>query len=186
MNVSRIIVAMAVCVLSSQPSWGQEASPASSRGVLGYWDTATGAFRPVTQTEDFDSESLAATTPQTGTITVNFTVTIRSAIPANTPIQCGVSASVTEIAGLGVSITSESATMVATRTGNSARCTVTIPYSWLLLNPASAKLSLLYTVSAGRATAAAGLVARSSSGTIASIPVPATGSTTTQSVNAVL
>jgi hypothetical protein len=63
---------------------------------------------------------------------------------------------------------------------------VTIPYSWALLNPSTARLSLNYTLSASKTGAAAGLLSRLSLGSIANIAVPANGSTTTQTVNAVL
>jgi hypothetical protein len=187
MKVSRIIVGMIVCALSSQLAWGQEASPARTRGALGYFDYSTGAFRLVgPMTEDFNSDSLAATTPQTGTVTVNFTITIKSVIPANYLISCGVSAIVTEVSIAGVNIISEDAAVAATRTGSTAKCTVTIPYSWALLNPSTARLSLNYTLGASKATAATGLLSRLSLGTIANIAAPASGSTTTQTVNAVL
>ncbi|HEX6899766.1 MAG TPA: hypothetical protein VF789_08635 [Thermoanaerobaculia bacterium] len=184
--MSRIIVAVVVFALSSQLAWGQEASPASINGVLGYFDYSTGAFRPVGQMGEFDSE--AAESINTGTIIVNITITIKSAIPAASPISCGVSATMADIdisAG-SVNVISETATVVATRTGNTAKCTVTIPYSWTVMNSASAKVSLTYNLIGGKATATTGLQVRSSIGPIANIPVPANGSTTTKTVNAVL
>ncbi|HKV09090.1 MAG TPA: hypothetical protein VJ725_13185 [Thermoanaerobaculia bacterium] len=184
--MSRIIVAVVVCALSSQLSWGQEASPAGINGALGYFDYSTGAFRPVGQMGEFDSEVEKA--DNAGTIIVNITITIKSAIPATSPISCGVLASVTDIniSTGGINIISEAATVTATRTGNTAKCTVTMPYSWTGLNPASAKLNLIYNLSMGKATATTGLQVRVSSGTIANISVPANGSTTTRAVNAVL
>jgi hypothetical protein len=182
MNVSRIIVGMVVCALTSQLSWSQEASPAGANERLGYFNVSTGAFRPLGQVGDFDSDSVAAANPQTGTIIVNFTVTIRSTIPAASPISCNVSAIVTDISSAGVNLITESATVNGTRTGNTARCTVTIPYSWMVLNLATAQMSLNYSLSGGKAPA----LIRSSSGSIANIPVPANASTTTQTVSAVL
>jgi hypothetical protein len=135
---------------------------------------------------DFDLGSAAAANPQTGTFVVNFTITIKSVFPATYVIGCNVSATVAEISGAGVNIILEEATVAGTRTGNTAKCTVTIPYSWALLNPATATVSLTYSLSASKATAATGLLARSSTGGIASIPLPANGVTTTQAVNAVL
>src|SRR5215203_41030 len=177
MNVRRIIVGVIVYALSSQLCWSQEAKPVSPARALGYFDYSTGAFRPVAQTEDFDSSSLAATSPQTGTIVVNFNITIRSVIPATTPINCSVQASVTEVSLGGVNIISDDATVVATRTGSTAKCTVTIPYSWMVSNTATARLSLNYNLIAAK-PAATGLLSRSSLDTIASIPVPANGATT--------
>ncbi len=185
MNVSRIIAGFIVCASLSPSCWSQEASPATPHRALGYFDYSTGAFRPVLQTEDFDSSSLAAANPQTGTIVVNFTITIKSAIPATSPISCGVEANITEVSVSGVNLILESAAVAATRTGNTAKCTVTIPYSWMVSNTATARLSLNYNLSLSKA-GTTGLLSRSSIGSIASIPIPANGATTTQTVNAVL
>lgn len=186
MKVSRIIVGMIVCALSSQLAWSQEASQAGAAEALGYFDFSTGSFRPVRQMADFDSDILTAAATQGGSFVVNFTITIRSAIPTNSVINCGVSAVLTEASVAGVNIITEGANVAATRTGNTAKCTVTIPYSWQVLNPATARVSLSYILSASRATAATGLLNRTSGGSIASIPVPANGATTPQTVNAVL
>ncbi len=183
MKVSRIIVGLVVCALSSQMAWSQE-RPATS-GALGYFDYSTGVFRPIGQMQRFDFDSAAATS-ETGTFVVNFTITIKSVIPATALINCGVTAIVTDVSGAGVNIITDDANVAATRTGNTAKCTVTIPYSWAVLNPAVATVSLGYNLTAAKATATTGLLSRSSSGGIANLPVPANGSTTTQSVNAVL
>ncbi len=185
MKVSRIILGVLVCALSSQLCWSQEARPVSPNRVLGYLDSSTGVFRSIVQTEDFDSSSLAAANPQTGTIVVNFTITIKSVIPATTPINCSVEASVAEISAGGVNLISDGATVAATRTGSTAKCTVTIPYSWMVSNSATARLSLTYSLVASK-TGTTGLLSRSSIGSIASIPVPANSATTTQTVNTVL
>jgi len=184
MNVSRIIAGVIVCALSSSLCWSQEAKPVSLNKVLGYFDYSTGAFRPVVQTEDFDY-SLVAANSVAGTIVVNFTITIKSVIPATTPIACSVEATVTEVSASGVNIISDGATVAATRTGNTAKCTVTIPYSWMVSNSAAARLGLGYNLVASK-PGTTGLLSRSSIGTIANIPVPANGATTTQTVNTVL
>src|SRR5215213_81606 len=97
MNVQRIVVGILVCALSSHAGWSQGVSSAGRNGALGYFDYSSGVFRPIAQKEDFDSFSEAAANPQAGTIVVNFNITIRSAIPATSPIMCGVDAIVTEI-----------------------------------------------------------------------------------------
>jgi hypothetical protein len=186
MKVSKIIIGVVVFALSSQLGWSQEARPSNAHSALGILDSATGAFRPG-QMADFDSSSLAATNAQTGTIVVNFTITIRSAIPTTTPILCDLSASVTEISGSGVNLIEEDAAVAATRTGSTAKCTVTIPYSWVVLNPVTARLGLAYNLIAAKTTpGTTGLLSRASSGIVALIPIPANGGTTTQTVNAVL
>jgi hypothetical protein len=184
MKVSRIIVGVIVCALSSSLCWSQEAKPVSPNRILGYFDYSNRAFQPIVQMEDFDFSLLAAT-PQTGTVVVNFTITIKSVIPATTPIACSVEATVTEVSAAGVNIISDGATVAATRTGNTAKCTVTIPYSWMVSNSATARLGLNYNLVASK-PGTTGLLSRSSIGTIANIPVPANGATTTQTVNTVL
>jgi hypothetical protein len=187
MKMSRIIVGVVVCALSSQVGWSQQASPANPHRTLGYFDYATGAFRPVGQMDYFDSSSVAAANAQAGTLVVNFTITIRSAIPTTTPIFCNVSALVTEVSASGVNLIQEDAVVAATRTGNMAKCTVTIPYSWVVVNPVTASVTLSYNLIATKTPAGTtGFVSRLSTGTIASIPVPANGGTTTETVNAVL
>jgi hypothetical protein len=62
---------------------------------------------------------------------------------------------------------------------------VTIPYSWALLNPVTARLGLAYSLIAAK-PGTTGLLSRSSTGIVAFIPLPANGATTTQTVNAVL
>lgn len=186
MSVPKIVAGAVLCILSSQVSWAQQATSARGNEALGYFDYSTGAFRPLAQKVLFDSDSLAAANPQTGTIVVNFTITIKSAFPATYLVNCGVDATVSDISGAGINIISEAGSVVGTRTGSTAKCTVTIPYSWMVLSPSTATLDLRYTVSAGKATATTGILLRSSSGGIATIPLPANGSTTTQTVNAVL
>jgi hypothetical protein len=184
MNAWKVIAGVVVCALSSQLCWSQEAGPVSSHRVLGYFDRSTGAFRPIVQTEYFDSNSVAAASPQTGSIVVNFTITIKSGVPATSLISCGVDAIVTEVTAGGANIIEENATVAATRTGNTAKCTVTVPYSWAISSPSAASLSLNFTLSTAR-VGTTGLLSRISSGTIANIPVPANGATTTQTVNTV-
>jgi hypothetical protein len=184
MNVSRIIAGFVICALSGSLCWSQEASPANHPRALGYFDYATGAFRPVGQTEDFEWGSEAASL-LTGTIVVNFTITIKSAIPTTSPISCGVEATVTEVSAVGVNLIFDTAAVAATRTGNTAKCTVTIPYSWMVSNSATARLSLTYNLALSK-PGTTGLLLRSSVGSIASIPIPANGATTPQTVNAVL
>ena len=187
MNVSRIIAGMVVCVLSSQLAWSQEAKQASSHEVTGYFDYSTGVFRPISQMATFDSNSAAAANPTTGTIVVNLTVTIKSTVPSTSSVNCNVEVDVLDLSSETANLIQESATVVATRTGNTAKCTVTIPYSWIVLNPATSTVGINYNVTlANKTTPTTGLLSRSSSGSIANIPVPANGSTTTQTVNAVL
>jgi hypothetical protein len=136
---------------------------------------------------DVDAYSVAAASAMTGTVVVNFTITIKSAIPTTTPIVCDVLATITEVSAAGLNLISDDSSVAATRTGNTAKCTVTIPYSWAVSNPTTAKVSLLYNLTAVKTTAGVtGLLNRSSTGALGTLPIPANGTTTTQTVNAVL
>lgn len=184
------VVGLVVCILASQVVLGHEANSArTATPIVGYLDRATGTFHPIAQTEDFDSESVASINPQAGTVVVNITMTIRSGISTSSPITCHVSTSVFE-----VSLTTgafnfrfEDSATTATRNGNTARCTVTIPYSWVIVNPATTKLSINYSLLYNRSiSSTTGVLSRLSIGSVATIPIPAEGATTTHTVNAVL
>ena len=94
----------------------------------------------------------------TGKIVTNFTITVSSAIPSHTPITCNVSASVSDFntsTFAGYNFLNDSATVIATRSAGSARCTVTIPYSWNLSYRSTDQVSLSYNIDAGPCGASA-------------------------------
>lgn len=173
--------------LYGQLGLAQGLAPASGSEVPGYYDTATGAFRPVAQAQAFDYDSVA-TTAANGTLVVNFTIAVKSAIPTASPILCEVGAAMYEkLPESGYNIIADSASVAATRTGATARCKVTIPYSWAVLNPANATVHVSYSVTASKtSTPPTGLLSRSTSDTIGSIALPANGATTTLAVNPTL
>jgi hypothetical protein len=147
---------------------GMNAEPllASQRLIPGFFNPATGQFSlraPPVAPE-------AALTTYSGTIVLVFTITIVSAIPTTDQIQCsgGVDASDSSFANNF----DEQASVAATRSGTTASCTVKIPYKWMLGSGPTYTPS--YTV--GTVTTNA----RSSAYfTLASRPVPASGTTTT-------
>jgi len=81
----------------------------------------------------------------------------------------------------------EQATVNATRSVGSAKCSVTIPYSWNLSNRSTDQVHLSYLISAGvNSTTAGSLANRSSSQYIVTIKIPANGAITTETVNATI
>jgi hypothetical protein len=122
----------------------------------------------------------AATTPTTGTYTVNFTITIASTVPTTNEIGCTLQLQVTgDKAGTVV----ETAGAVATRSGSTATCSVAIPYSWNLTTPTTDKLYLTYSVqSPVNYTKGDPLPSRYGRVNVPASTVPATGSTTTLAV----
>jgi len=124
----------------------------------------------------------AAATTVTGKLVFTATITVSSTIPAADVISCGAQATVLDT-GSGNSIF-ETAAVAATRSGSTATCSVTIPYSWNLVTPTAdfASLSFSVNVPATPATPAALLPNRVSSQTLGRIPVPPNGTTTTQTL----
>jgi hypothetical protein len=159
---------------------GQQKKPVGG-GIFGYLDPQTGAFRPSPPAIANDEEALATVTPTTGKFVFNFTITVDSAIPSTATIACEASAETLE--AVTQHIATETATVAATRSGTTAKCTVTIPYSWVLTTPKTDTVTLTYILSAP--TSAPLLPARMSSQTVAVITVPLNGATTTESVSAV-
>jgi len=121
----------------------------------------------------------AAGSTVTGKLVFTTTVTISSTFPAADVIACSAQALVLDTASGNEII--ESAEVAATKSGSTATCTVTIPYSWNLLTPTADFVNLTFSVRvpATPANAAATLPNRMSTQTLGRIAVPANGTTTT-------
>ena len=187
MRYSRMFVFVLLCIFVvalTIPVRGQEQQPKKAvvTGIFGYLDPQTGAFHPAASPATANNEELlAATTPTTGKLIFNFTISVQSALASTVGIACEASAQLVEVTTQHIIL--ENATVAATRTGTTAKCTVTIPYSWVLVTPKTDMVTLSYTLSAPTATPA--LPSRLSSQTVAVITVPLTGTTTTETVSAV-
>jgi hypothetical protein len=121
----------------------------------------------------------------TGKIVVNFSITVDASISPTANIACQASAEVSDGAAGAKNLIHETATVLATRSGSTATCTVDIPYSWNLVTPTTDKVVLGYQITApvevptGSVTST--LPARvSEQPRYAAIPVPLSGSTTTE------
>ena len=160
---------------------------ANKPGILGYLDPQTGAFRPIGQKAP--QTTAASPAPTTGTLVVNITITIQSSIPANANITCSVQGSVNETVSVNpyeYNFMSESASTTATRSGSSASCSLTIPYSWILSTPARDMVNVSYTISAFGTGVTPTLSSRYSTAGIATVGVPANGTTTTENLAATI
>ncbi len=143
MRIAKSIL-VCVCLLGlAQPVWSQKGNEAAkpTPGILGYLDPKTGAFRPLVQNPVEDEEVEPALAPTTGTFVFNFTITIASKNLGGDTILCSANADTFETTGLSAE---ESASVKATVTGSTAKCTVTIPYSWPLKSASSDTVSLSY------------------------------------------
>jgi hypothetical protein len=187
MHCVRIPILALLCILVlglTIPVRGQQQqSPTVGRGILGYLDPRTGAFHPAIPQALTDSTQISAATaaPTTGKFVFDFTITVDSALASSVGIECGAQAETVDETSERDIV--EEAAVAATRSGSTAKCTVTIPYSWPLESASSDSVTLEYFISAP--TAAPSLPSRTSTQTIGVIKVPATGATTTETITAV-
>lgn len=185
MKLLRIIFALAVGTAALAGTAWCQSNLGSSSEVLGYLNPVTNSFRPMSIQAPIANP--AAVSVATGTIVTNFTITVKSAIASTVPITCNVAANVTDIGAGGSNVVFEEAAVVATRGTGTAKCTVTIPYSWNLFNRSTDRVQLTYQISSYNPSTAAGTLAtRTTSQYIANIAVPATGATTTETVTATM
>jgi hypothetical protein len=184
-----VVVLLLVCAPFGLAQLGTQAL--TPHRTLGYYNQDTGLFEPLRSiTPDLD---LPAVAPTTGTLVFKFTITAKSPVPKNGIILCSAAGAVIETSfsadegGFGI------ATLAS---GSTYTCSVSMPYSWLLNSPGTDKIILSYkaevfealqvTATNGTGTAVASTAGRFSSQTTASIPVPANGATTTETVSVTL
>jgi len=154
------------------------AQTTNGKGVAGYLNPSTGVFSPIVRRVDAAAVPMVAAA-STGTLKYVMTITLKSGISTSTPIVCTGYASVRDSDFSSEVSYTEVKSVAATRSGNSATCTVAIPYAWTLPSAAGSTVGLSYTVSAGTDQASG---YRFQQGTLDSITVPATGATTTRNI----
>jgi hypothetical protein len=156
-----------ILTLCAGPLGAARSQPA---GIPGFLDPQTGRFtaRPIAEVDRAD-------TTYTGTIKLVFAITIKSTIPTSDTIKCFAGITATDSTFTRDYL--ESASVSATRTGNAASCTVSVPYQWVL--GASPTFNAGYTISAA-SLRSSGLALTSGA------PVGAVGSTTTVNYNVTL
>jgi hypothetical protein len=163
--------------------WGQNAIP--NRAIRGYLDPRTGIFHsiPHPDTQDEAAPPPAKTT-FTGSIVMNFTITVSTAFASTTPIACIGEAGLQD-AGSTTSIQELGGTTVTRGTGTTVNCSVTIPYSWNLASAGTDKIRLAYSVIAPiDFTQTAAFPNRRGSQLLGTIAVPISGTTTTKAIKA--
>ena len=184
MDVRKLTAVILGCVCLAgltQVVWAQQGS-------------ALGASRDVLRTPPRpveDAEVLAATAATFGgKLVFSITITIASSIPTSNPIGCEATATIDDVGSAGAGpLIEEFAAVAASRSGSTATCTVTIPYSWTLLNGSTDTVQLSYVVSSPVTAfvgGSSGLPARVHSQTIGSIKVPLNGATTTETIKATI
>lgn len=193
-RIATIILAYACFAGMVQTARGQETKGTEGKGIAGYLNPKTGAFTPMAQ-KVADTDALAAIVATTGKFVFNFTITVTSTVPKNGLVLCEADATVFE-ASTGQSIFERVQNVATKGTGSTYTCSLPMPYSWILASPTTDMATLssrVETVDAFQITATNGtgiLVSpnslRQSQQNIGSIKIPATGSTTTETVTATL
>jgi hypothetical protein len=188
MNRIRISGMILVCMcfaLLTQPAWSQFRT--QSRTLPGHLNN--GAAKPTPNAvEDNPDVGQAALTTFGGSFVFKFTIAVKSTLGTDT-IACSadlvvVDENLTTFVLTGVY--SEEAAVAATRSGATATCTVTIPYSWALANGSTDMVNLSYAIEAPVSTSNPPLPNRISTHSLPSMHVPANGSTTTVTVTATI
>jgi hypothetical protein len=169
--MKKLLLICMCCVMVAPVVWGQTENGPAKLGILGYLDPHTGAFRPVPSVAE---ESPDALTTFTGTITVTLTITLKTTGLTN--ITCSEEVSVIDAATTSARFFAESNTVVATGTGGTRTCKLSIPYAWALATQSSDNMSTSYVVFGSTGT---GPPQRSSTlSPLDTRKVPANGATT--------
>jgi hypothetical protein len=174
MKLSKLLFAVAALLGFVASGFAQNMEANKPKGILGYLDPKTGIFRSLTR--EVRSAADPAATPTTGTFVFNVTITVSSTAPKG-PIECEVFGGVDDAAG---DFTNE-VTTVATVSGTTAKCTVSIPYEWDLDTPSTDKVALDLTVFTD-SSSTKGSYEESMSVPVYTGKVPANGATTTETI----
>jgi hypothetical protein len=175
MRTTKLLLICIFCVMVAQAVWGQTVNSQAQPGILGYLDPHTGAFRPVAPAAEADADLVPALTTFTGTINVTLTITLKTTGLTN--ISCTEGVSVLDAITTGARILAESNSVLATGTGTTRTCKLSIPYSWGLSTQSSDNMTTTYTVVG--TTGTAGVPLRSSTlSPLDTRKVPANGTIT--------
>jgi hypothetical protein len=185
--------AVAALILGFTVSMSAFAQTHTHKKVFGYQDPETGEFHAITK--HGVRPDLTTTSPTTGDFVVNLTVTLKTAVPTGGKVVCtagysGTSLNNTTYEGLYYE---ESTYVFATVTGSTATCKLTIPYSWLIpANTTTVTYENTVSATVGAAIVSDsttdilsvdGVGVRSTSQDIfSSIKIPASGTTTTETL----
>jgi hypothetical protein len=169
-----------ICLLGLVPSgFAQTAEAQKKPAVFGYVDPQTGLFHSLTRTPLSAAEK-ASITPITGKFVFNVTITVSSALSTKAVIYCDVAGGVDD---LTTGYFSNTVAVTATRSGNTATCALTVPYSWDLGSPTkdTVEFDLSVTASVGASGTQEYYYETYTAPAITS-KVPANGATTTQDI----
>lgn len=183
MKVSKLLLMCLCCVLAVPAVWGQAADSAA-KGILGYLDPSTGTFRLAAPAIDENGDPTPATV-FTGTVNLTITVTLKTT--GLTSISCTANTNTEDaLTTTTPRAIAESDTVLATGTGTTRTCKLSIPYSWSLTTQASDTMSTSYTVNGAATTTGTPPLRSSTLSPVDSRKVPASGAITTLTANVTL
>lgn len=163
---ARLPLVAAFFMLSSAHVWAQSHGP----GVPGFL-RSDGTFSPII----VHSPRTPSGTWYKGVLKTNLTIDLTSDVPNGAVVTCTLSAGV-----FGADSWEESGTVQASVSGSTATCTPTVDYSWLLNDAADDQIGLSFSISASTGS---GEGRNSEDPTLATIPVPVTGHTTSYTLS---
>jgi hypothetical protein len=189
MNRNQIsgVIFVCICVALLVPSaWGQLRT--QNRALPGHFNNGTVKPTP-NAIEDNPDVGQAALTTFGGTFVFKITITVKSTNLGTDTIGCAAGLSLADVNPTTFVVTGdweEGATVAAIRSGSTATCTVTIPYSWSLANGATDLVYPDYGIEVPASTSNPPLPSRLNSHSLSSMHVPANGATTTITVTATI
>jgi len=134
-----VLLGVFACFLGLNINLWSQSIPAVNG--IGYLDPRTGIFHSI-PLPDLQEADVPPPATFGGKFVFNFTITVSSTLASTAKILCEASASTEDAATLN--FITETASVTATRSGSTATCTVTIPYSWNLSSSTTDKVSLTY------------------------------------------
>jgi hypothetical protein len=135
-NFNRAASALVIAAIAALPSAAGAEAP-----IPGFLNPRTGAFQPRLVL----AAPAASLTDYTGTFEVTLTITLASSIPTSQAIVCDITLEGSDTLGEFIE---QSVTVAATRSGDTATCIATAPYSWKLGSTAAYGSSYVITTSA--------------------------------------
>jgi hypothetical protein len=164
-------------------AFGQQAK--TTEGIPGFLNPKTHTFHARVAPQVVPDASSAKT--YTGTLKYAFTVKLDTSVSSTEALVCVANADVYD--GTGTDYYEETSAGTATVSGSTGTCTVSIPYSWSLVDGSTDTVSLSYElviVPTSSSSVLAEFSRRDHSSELPAIAVPVSGATTNIPISATL
>jgi len=184
-----ITIFVCVCLVGlTQLVWSQQLDRPNAHGVPGYLDPKTGTFTTKVQTPEADKANPLSASFYFGTYKLDIAATLYTPVPSGGIVTC--SGTVDEY-GDPSGAYNEEASAIATGSGSSWKCDMTIPYAWLLSSPSTDNVDVSYSIEIAESitvgtTSTIVTIRRSEFSPPYTTGVPSSGTVTTLNFGAVL